>query len=91
MWWVPCVIVPAWLVAGIFAYAIKKYTCKIHYGRYRPRGHTSEDERHCWYYGLFGLLGLISILDYNRHNFEKIGLCWKMPQALLASQENKRR
>jgi hypothetical protein len=91
MQWIFYIVVPVWLIAGIFAYAIKKHACKIYYERCCSRGHRRKDERCCWHYGLFGLLGLIAILDYKHHNFEQIGLCWKMPQELKASQKNKKR
>ncbi|MFA6437510.1 MAG: hypothetical protein WC242_00375 [Candidatus Paceibacterota bacterium] len=91
MWWIPCIIISAWLVAGIFAYAIKKHTYKIHYERCRPRGHTSKNERYCCYCIPFGLIGLIVALDYKRYNLEPFGLCWKMPKVLLANPQNRRR
>lgn len=91
MRWILGVVIFAWLVAGILAYAIKKHAYKFHHERFLSKGYTRKEEWCCWCYAFWGLLGLVSILDHEIGSYRSLGLCFRMPRELVTSLENKRR
>ena len=88
MWWV----VMAWVVPGFLVYGLCKGACRSYYERFEHIGHTRKDEKACWSFAVFGLLGLtafcVSCLDFMHYPgyafSDGLRFCLFMPAELRA-------